>query len=204
METLTRNQLLDLSEWAMKTPFMAKHYSPRLNDRERQVLLLRYGWDYCSNRECKKCWELIPTSTWNTWTQFMTGNETSFFKIPTAEERRAMHQDMEVESGLIDPTGQYVQPVPVTGTVSRSISTFPDEDFYYHPVTVEDILHQDTHQKTRKPKPHTQKEIGVELGGITGGRVGQIEAKAIRKNRYHLRQLWKQFTTMVEAADVAE
>ena len=201
METLTRNQLLDLSQWAMKTQFMAKHYSPGLNDRERQVLLLRYGWDYCSNRECKKCWELIPTSTWNTWTQFMTGNETSFFKIPTAEERRAMHQDMEVESGLIDPTGQYIQPQPVVRTVTTSICVPPDEDFHWRPVTVNDILHQDTHRRKRKPKPHTQKEIGVELGGITGGRVSAIEAKAIRKNRYHLHQLWKKFTTMVEATD---
>ena len=110
MENLTRNQLLDLSEWAMKTPFMAKHYSPRLNDRERQVLLLRYGWDYCSNRECKKCWELIPTSRY-TFNGFWSG--------PTREERMAMHQDMEVESGLIDPTGQYVQPVPVTRIPTR-------------------------------------------------------------------------------------
>jgi len=199
MENLTRNQLLDLSEWAMKTPFMAKHYSPRLNDRERQVLLLRYGWDYCSNRECKKCWELIPTSTSTyTFNQWMTSsNSDAFWVGPTAEERRAMEQDTDAEGGFINP-------LPVTVTVTTSYSTSPDEDFYYHPVTVEDILHQDTHQKTMKPKPHTQKEIGVELGGITGSRVSVIEAKAIRKNRYHLHQLWKQFTTMVEAADVAE
>jgi len=198
METLTRNQLLDLSEWAMKTPFMAKHYSPRLNDRERQVLLLRYGWDYCSNRECKKCWELIPTSTYNRW--MSPSNSDAFWVGPTAEERRAMEQDTDAEGGFINP---FTQPVPVT--VTTSILGFPDEDSYWRPtITREEILHQDTHRRTRKPKPHTQKEIGVELGGITGGRVGQIEAKAIRKNRYHLRQLWKQFTTMVEAADVAE
>ena len=111
-----------------------------------------------------------------------------------------MEQDTDAEGGFINP---FTQPVPVT--VTTSILTFPNEDSYWRPtITREELSHQDTHRRTRKPKPHTQKEIGVELGGITGGRVGQIEAKAIRKNRYHLRQLWKQFTTMVEAADVAE
>ena len=196
-ENLTSDQLTDLSMWAMKTPFMAKHYSPRLNDRERRVLLLRYGWDYCSIRECEKCWELIPTHTFTEW--MTSSNSNAFWVRPTREERMAMHQDMEVESGLIDP---FTQPVQVT--VTRSISGFPREDFHWRPVTVDDILHRDTHQKTWTTKPHTLKEIGAELGGISGGRVAQIEAKAIRKNRHYLNQLWKKFTTMVEAADVAE
>ena len=196
-ENLTSDQLMDLSMWAMKTPFMAKHYSPRLNDRERRVLLLRYGWDYCSIRECEKCWELIPTHTFTEW---MTPSNTNAFWVrPTREERMAMHQDTDAEGGLIDP---FTQPVQVT--VTRSISGFPREDFHWRPVTVDDILHQDTHQKTWTTKPHTLKEIGAELGGISGGRVAQIEAKAIRKNRHYLNQLWKKFTTMVEAADVAE
>ena len=114
----------------------------------------------------------------------------------------AMHQDTDAdaEGGFIDP---FTQPVQVT--VTRSISGFPREDFHWRlPITVDDILRQDTHQKTWTTKPHTLKEIGAELGGISGGRVAQIEAKAIRKNRLYLNQLWKKFTTMVEAADVAE
>jgi hypothetical protein len=197
-ENLTSDQLTDLSVWAMKTPFMAKHYSPRLNDRERRVLLLRYGWDYCSIRECEKCWELIPAHTFTEW---MTPSNTNAFWVrPTREERMAMRQDTDAEGGFIDP---FTQPVQVT--VTRSISGFPREDFHWRlPITVAEMLHQNTHQKAWTTKPHTLKEIGAELGGISGTRVAQIEAKAIRKNRHYLNQLWKKFTTMVEAADVAE
>ena len=200
-ENLTSDQLTDLSMWAMKTPFMAKHYSPRLNDRERRVLLLRYGWDNCSIRECEKCWELIPTHTFTEW--MTSSNSNGFWVRPTREERMAMHQDTDAdaEGGFIDP---FTQPVRVTTTVTRITSPGPSDVGCFLPVTVEDILRQDTHQKAWTTKPHTLKEIGAELGGISGTRVAQIEAKAIRKNRHYLNQLWKKFTTMVEAADVAE
>ena len=178
-ENLTSDQLMDLSMWAMKTPFMAKHYSPRLNDRERRVLLLRYGWDYCSIRECEKCWELIPTFTY-TWTEWMTSSDTDAFWIgPTREEKMAMRQDTDAEGGFID----------ATWTVTRSISGFPREDFHWRPVTVDDILRQDTHHKTWTTKPHTLKEIGAELGGISGTSVARIEAKSIRKNRHYLNRM---------------
>ena len=176
-ELLTTEEIESMWDWWAKTSLMTGHYPSTLTDREKRVMDLRYGRSRCSiyagpeALQCPKCYIRRSDEEINK----ILDNKNWMISRWTRGNDRLYAMVFHRSNG---------PPVNIRVTPYK----FEEIDRY--------IL---------APRPnwrvqHTQKEAGIALG-LQDKRVGQIEAKAVRKIKSHMVTLTNKFARMVEIAD---
>ena len=175
-ELLTTEEIESMWDWWAKTSLMTGHYPSTLTDREKRVMDLRYGRSRCSiyagpeALQCPKCY------------------------IRRSDEE--INRILDIQNSMISRWTR--------GRDRLYAMVFHRKDGTSVNMRVTPYKFEEIDRYILAPRPnwrvqHTQKEAGRELG-LQDTRVGQIEAKAVRKIKSHMVTLTNKFARMVEIA----